>query len=80
MVGENLQSCTSEINIYKLTFLGISDNDIVFVDTPGFDDTNLSDAEILKKISDWLKRTWVFYPVIRSLHAHSFKDTIRTSF
>lgn len=30
---------------------------IVLVDTPGFDDTHLSDALILKTIANWLKDT-----------------------
>ena len=29
----------------------------VFVDTPGFDDTHLSDGEILLRIASWLKET-----------------------
>ena len=30
---------------------------IVLVDTPGFDDTNLSDVQILRTIAHWLKKT-----------------------
>ena len=30
---------------------------IVLVDTPGFDDTNFSDAQILRIIAEWLKKT-----------------------
>ena len=30
---------------------------IVFVDTPGFDGTNISDFDILQMIADWLKLT-----------------------
>ena len=30
---------------------------IVLVDTPGFDDTDLSDAQILRIIAHWLKKT-----------------------
>ena len=55
-VGHDLVSCTSEISIIKMTFPGYN---IVFVDTPGFDDTNKSDSEILKMISDWLEITCV---------------------
>jgi len=32
---------------------------IVLVDTPGFDDTVLSDAQILRIIANWLKETSV---------------------
>lgn len=31
--------------------------DIIFVDTPGFDDTHKSDVEILEMIAGWLKQT-----------------------
>jgi len=37
--------------------------DLVFVDTPGFDDTNMSDVDILKMVADWLKATYVFVAV-----------------
>jgi len=36
-----------------------ADYNIVFVDTPGFDDTKRSDSDILKMISDWLEITYV---------------------
>jgi GTPase Era involved in 16S rRNA processing len=55
-VGHDLESCTSEIGIIKMTFPGYN---IVFVDTPGFDDTKRSDSDILKMISDWLEITYV---------------------
>jgi hypothetical protein len=32
---------------------------VVFVDTPGFDDTFKSDTEILTTIADWLVEAWV---------------------
>ena len=41
---------------------------IVLVDSPGFDDTYLSDLDILKLIANWLKQTWVF----KYLHLHLF--------
>lgn len=34
---------------------------MVFVDTPGFDDTYKSDTEILSMIADWLVKTYVSY-------------------
>jgi predicted GTPase len=55
-VGHDLESFTSEIGIIKMTFLGCN---VVFVDTPGFDDTKRSDSDILKMISDWLELTYV---------------------
>ena len=55
-IGHDLESCTSEIGMTKMSF---PDYEIVFVDTPGFDNTTISDSEILKMISDWLGKTYV---------------------
>jgi len=55
-IGHELQSLTADINIVKFECLE-SDLDIVFVDTPGFDDTNKTDLEILEMLANWLKTT-----------------------
>ena len=55
-IGHDLESCTSEIGMIKMSFPGYN---IVFVDTPGFDDTKRPDSDILKMISDWLEKTYV---------------------
>lgn len=56
-VGHTLQSYTSEVNVVRVTFTdGIN---VVLVDTPGFDDTYLSDLDILKKIAKWLRDVYV---------------------
>ena len=52
----DLESCTSEIGMIKMPFLG---HNIVFVDTPGFGDNKRSDSDILKMIADWLEKTYV---------------------
>ncbi|KAF8159692.1 hypothetical protein B0H34DRAFT_674009 [Crassisporium funariophilum] len=57
-IGHSLESCTSTIDTIKLSFPQYSDCDVVFVDTPGFDDTNKSDADILEMIAAWLKETF----------------------
>jgi predicted GTPase len=58
-VGHRLRSCTAQI---QTVFVTHPDNHhrVVFIDTPGFDDTWDDDTEILKRISDWLVRTWAF--------------------
>jgi hypothetical protein len=56
-VGHDLESCTTDIGIVKFHCPERSDLDVLFVDTPGFDDTNKSDVEILNLIADWLKKT-----------------------
>lgn len=63
-MGHSLESCTSEIKIVKLTVPELADGDVVFVDTPGFDDTHKSDADILKMVADWLKSTYVLLNLI----------------
>ena len=55
-ISHDLESCTSEIGTIKMSYLGYN---IVFVDTPGFDDTKRSDSDVLKMISDWLGITYV---------------------
>ncbi|KAL9709889.1 hypothetical protein Ac2012v2_006946 [Leucoagaricus gongylophorus] len=52
-VGHSLQSHTSEVKAVRVLFSdGIS---LVLVDTPGFDDTNKSDLDILKIIAKWFE-------------------------
>jgi len=56
-VGHKLESHTSEIRavrfLHPTTFVPY-----VLVDTPGFNDTNKTDAEVLDMIADWLKKTY----------------------
>jgi len=40
----------------KMSFPG---SNIIFVDTPGFDNVDKSDSDILEMISDWLDKTYV---------------------
>ncbi|KAJ8507570.1 hypothetical protein ONZ45_g10072 [Pleurotus djamor] len=52
-VGHGLESCTQVISAYGCRHPDRNRN-VVFVDTPGFDDTNRSDGDILKAIANWL--------------------------
>lgn len=54
-----MESCTTEINVVKLDGVFPLDLDIVFLDTPGFDDTLNSDVETLDTLAKWLNKTWV---------------------
>lgn len=54
-VGMNLKSCTSEVQVANE--FTIDGRQIFLIDTPGFDDTNVSDAEILQKIAAFLAAT-----------------------
>lgn len=52
-VGKALKSCTTSVGIHRCRRR--SDRRTVWlVDTPGFDDTYKSDADILKEIASWL--------------------------
>ena len=55
-VGHGLKSCTKEIRAVRYPHPD-GERNIVLVDTPGFDDTFVSDAEILRKIAEWLRTT-----------------------
>lgn len=55
-VGHDLNSCTETI---QEGYFEIGDEQGIFIDTPGFDDTYLSDTEILKNITLWMGRTYV---------------------
>ena len=52
LVGSGLHSCTSEIQVSP-QFL-VDEHPVILVDTPGFNDTVTSDAEVLKGVSAFL--------------------------
>ncbi|KAJ8520060.1 hypothetical protein ONZ45_g3068 [Pleurotus djamor] len=52
--SDDLESCTSAVSIFKFQHLERSLRDIVFIDTPGFGDTNKDDREITQIISEWV--------------------------
>ncbi|KAG8738086.1 hypothetical protein FRC10_007297 [Ceratobasidium sp. 414] len=56
LVGDDLGSCTQDIaagNQFQ-----INGRDIQLIDTPGFDDTELSDTEILQRITGYLTSSY----------------------
>ncbi|KAH9925218.1 uncharacterized protein B0H18DRAFT_1170661 [Fomitopsis serialis] len=54
-VGHELESSTIEIQAVSMK---LGANDVVLIDTPGFDDTSRSQAEILQLIAEFLRRTY----------------------
>lgn len=56
-VGHGLSSCTSKIQAISIPYPRDTTRRIVFVDTPGFDDTFIEDTEILRRIAVWLARS-----------------------
>lgn len=51
-VGTGLQSCTSRV---QTAYSKIDGQKVVLIDTPGFDDTGRSQADILRDIADYLE-------------------------
>ncbi|KAH8092659.1 P-loop containing nucleoside triphosphate hydrolase protein [Cristinia sonorae] len=55
-VGYGLESCTSDVEVS--TSLVLNGRLVTLIDTPGFDDTVKSEAEILRLIADFLAATY----------------------
>ena len=54
-IGTNLGSCTAEVQLAnEFTLDG---QPVILIDTPGFDDTNKSDTDILRLIAAFLATT-----------------------
>ncbi|KAF8056269.1 P-loop containing nucleoside triphosphate hydrolase protein, partial [Lyophyllum atratum] len=61
-VGDGSRSCTSDVQFSVIESLGsplsnLEGYRVIVVDTPGFDDTDEGDAEILRWIAVWLKNS-----------------------
>lgn len=54
-VGMGLESCTAQVQLAD-GFI-VDGRQVILIDTPGFDDTNVSDAEILNMIAAFLATT-----------------------
>lgn len=61
-IGYGLESCTSEVHVSEP--FALDGRIVTLIDTPGFDDTVKTEAEILRLIADFLSATYVpfFYP------------------
>ena len=56
-IGHSLFSCTKDVRAVSYRRPDASGRNYVFLDTPGFDDTHMTDAEVLIAITDWLNAT-----------------------
>ncbi|KAH7357425.1 P-loop containing nucleoside triphosphate hydrolase protein [Pyrenochaeta sp. MPI-SDFR-AT-0127] len=55
-VGHNLDSCTADVNMYPCTY---KDGSRIFlIDTPGFDESVLTDTDILRMVAYFLATTY----------------------
>jgi hypothetical protein len=59
-VNHGHESAASAIRTIKATHPK-DGHPVVFVDTPGFDDTYVSDTDTLHKIADWLVKRRVYH-------------------
>lgn len=50
-IGHDLHSFTETVDSYTFEY---RDMDITLIDTPGFNDTELNESDVLKAIADWL--------------------------
>ena len=55
-INHTLVSVTSDIRVVKATHPE-DKRPVVFIDTPGFDDTYTSDSDVLNAIANWLVKT-----------------------
>ncbi|KAI1365558.1 P-loop containing nucleoside triphosphate hydrolase protein [Xylaria arbuscula] len=57
-IGHDLQSCTQDVQTYFFRHPKLLDGRVCLVDTPGFDDTHKTDAEVLRTLAAWLTETY----------------------
>ncbi|KAF5384433.1 hypothetical protein D9615_003461 [Tricholomella constricta] len=57
-VGHDVESHTAHIQYFAFTHPNYPNRRIVVLDTPGFDDTNVDDHEILRRVAVWLARSY----------------------
>ncbi len=55
-IGHDLESCTAAVGVYSCAW--DSTTTIYLVDTPGFNDTNRTDTEVLREIAAWLTESY----------------------
>ena len=55
--GHDLWSCTQEVRAFGCLHPNGSGRKVVIVDTPGFEDSEGMDYQILQAIAQWLKET-----------------------
>jgi len=73
IVGHSLESYTTGVSVFKLSFPELVDSDICFIDTPGFDDTLKPDDVIFRQLSDWILSTYVLHSRV-SVYKGSMQD------
>ncbi|KAI1163169.1 P-loop containing nucleoside triphosphate hydrolase protein [Nemania serpens] len=57
-IGHELGSCTQDVETYVFHYPTLRSGRVYLVDTPGFDDTNRKDTEVLRTLGAWLTATY----------------------
>ncbi|KAI0444185.1 hypothetical protein F4803DRAFT_512300 [Xylaria telfairii] len=72
-IGHDLESCTNSVAVFREEIHG---RDVYLIDTPGFDDTNKEDVEILTTIAHYLSVSYANHVFINGiLYLHRVSDT-----
>ncbi|KAH7925390.1 kinase-like protein [Leucogyrophana mollusca] len=75
-VGHTLESCTQHVRAFSCLHPDGSGRNIVLVDTPGFDDTQRTDCDVLKEIAVWLEATYKKHITLTGiLYFHSISES-----
>ncbi|KAF7966371.1 hypothetical protein HWV62_38919 [Athelia sp. TMB] len=73
-IGHTLSSQTSEIRAVRYMH-PLDNSPVIFVDTPGFDDTHRSDIEILSQIAGWFVKVYKEkIPLAAIVYLHRISD------
>lgn len=76
-IGHGLHSCTTEVSVYYFWHQGVR---IWLVDTPGFDDTERSDLDILRDVAFWLASVYTKEARLAGIiYLHRISDGVRIS-
>ncbi|KAI1114496.1 P-loop containing nucleoside triphosphate hydrolase protein [Nemania sp. NC0429] len=72
-IGHDLESCTNSVAIFRENLNG---RDVYLIDTPGFDDTNKEDVEILTAVAHYLSVSYANNVSVNGiLYLHRISDT-----
>ncbi|KAF8055862.1 P-loop containing nucleoside triphosphate hydrolase protein [Lyophyllum atratum] len=75
VVGNDLESKTKNVRHFCFLHPDFPGRRIMLVDTPGFDDTYLTDGEILRRIAIWLARSYNYKMKLAGLiYLHRITD------
>ncbi|KAF5384897.1 hypothetical protein D9615_001483 [Tricholomella constricta] len=75
VVSDDLESCTQDVQAVSYPHPDASGRNVIFVDTPGFDDTERTDFQVLELIATWMKETQEHITLTGLLFFHRITDS-----